>query len=79
MGDYGADVPLWHNGLMFTGPDELVEHLGVSRGLAEDLTAWGRVWEERDGQPSYGAEAQRLVQRLATELEHLGYRFVYVP
>ena len=80
MGEHDVDVPLWsdEDGLMFSGPQELIEKLGVSSDLAADLEAWGIAWVKRADQPDHDAEAGRLVRRLNKELDNY-YRFVYRP
>lgn len=68
MGDYGADVPLWENGLLLADADEGVRLLGLSQELALTLEDWGTRWDGREDYDERDAEAEVLVTRLCAEL-----------
>ncbi len=62
--DYGADLPLWGQGLLS------VDSVGLSEGLISDLRAWVREWEAGNPPmlPSLWSDRQR------TEWKQRGYR-----
>ncbi len=68
MGDYGADMPLWTDGLLLADADEGVRLLGLSLGLASALEDWGTAWDGRGDHAQRDAEAEMLLARLRSEL-----------
>ena len=68
MGDYGADMPLWEEGLLLADADEGVRLLGLSHGLALALQDWGTGWDGREDHAQRDAEAEMLLARLRSEL-----------
>ncbi|NYE38151.1 hypothetical protein F4692_003296 [Nocardioides cavernae] len=78
MGDYGADMPLWHDGLLLADADEGVRLLGLSQGLALALEDWGRRWDGPQDHAQRDAEAEMLLARLRSELGDR-YDFRYHP
>jgi hypothetical protein len=78
MGEYMVEVPLWCDGLLFGGREELRDHFGVSEGLAKDIVAWAAAWQDRSHGADLDREAARLVARLNHEVGHR-YSFTYQP
>ena len=68
MGDYGADMPMWEDGLLLADADEGVRLLGLSHGLASALEAWGTAWDGREDHAQRDEEAEMLLARLRSEL-----------
>jgi hypothetical protein len=68
MGDYGADMPLWDEGLLLADADEGVRQLGLSQGLALALQDWGTSWDGHGDHAQRDAEAEMLLARLRSEL-----------
>jgi hypothetical protein len=78
MGEHAVDVPLWCEGLLFDGREELESHFGVSEALARDIVAWAAAWNAGHHGAELDREAASLVRRLNQELEYR-YVFVYKP
>jgi hypothetical protein len=70
MGDYGAAVPLWYDGLLFDEREELESHFGLSVGLATDVVAWAVAWQHSHHGAELDQQATHLVARLSHELGH---------
>jgi hypothetical protein len=87
MNDYVAIYPLWDDGGgMSEDPDELVDQLGVTHQLLDDLRRWQAEWEDRPRTTEahraftqrHRSEGEVLTQRLRDELT-IDVRVVFKP